>query len=226
MSDDPRHPWPLPRDLRFRDAPHYLGMDRNRFNAEVRPYVTEVPIGKQGIGFDRLELDAWFEDYKSRNGRPARKGERHGTQTSARPHHAGRDLAHRQTHPRAESLPKHWQVRLEEAEKHLARVMEQTRQAQIYGMRPTRTFEQAAAKFVLENQHKRSLSSDIVQLQLLMPSLRCVPISTGCTSACFSLGCDRRRKEGKAVLVLSTTVSRSSGASSIWPLRNGWMNMD
>jgi hypothetical protein len=61
--------------LRFRDAPAYLGMDRNRFNTEVRPYLTEVPIGTQGIGFDRLELDAWFEDYKSRNGRPARKGE-------------------------------------------------------------------------------------------------------------------------------------------------------
>jgi predicted DNA-binding transcriptional regulator AlpA len=63
-----------PRIIRFRDAPNYLGMDRNRFNAEVRPYITEVPIGKQGVGFDRLELDAWFEDYKSRNGRPARKG--------------------------------------------------------------------------------------------------------------------------------------------------------
>ena len=64
-----------PRVLRFRDAPAYLGMDRNRFNAEVRPYLTEVPIGTQGIGFDRLELDAWFEDYKNCNGRPARKGE-------------------------------------------------------------------------------------------------------------------------------------------------------
>ena len=63
-----------PRILRFRDAPRYLGMDRNRFNAEVRPYLTEVPIGRQGVGFDRLELDAWFEDYKFRNGRPARKG--------------------------------------------------------------------------------------------------------------------------------------------------------
>lgn len=63
-----------PRILRFRDAPRYLGMDRNRFNSEVRPYLTEVPIGAQGIGFDRLELDAWFEDYKARNGRPARKG--------------------------------------------------------------------------------------------------------------------------------------------------------
>jgi hypothetical protein len=64
-----------PRGVRFRNAPAYLGMDRNRFNAEVRPFLTEVPIGTQGIGFDRLELDAWFEDYKSCNGRPAQKGD-------------------------------------------------------------------------------------------------------------------------------------------------------
>jgi hypothetical protein len=65
---------PLPRILRFRDAPAYLGMDRNRFNAEVRPFLTEIPIGKQGVGFDRLELDAWLDEYIARNGRPARKG--------------------------------------------------------------------------------------------------------------------------------------------------------
>ena len=65
-----------PRIIRFREAPRYLGMDRNRFNAEVRPYLTEIPIGTQGIGFDRLELDAWVDNYKSRNGRPARNGER------------------------------------------------------------------------------------------------------------------------------------------------------
>jgi hypothetical protein len=63
-----------PRIVRFRDAPFYLGMDRNRFNAEVRPYLTEGPIGKQGVGFDRLELDAWLDDYIARNGRPAQKG--------------------------------------------------------------------------------------------------------------------------------------------------------
>jgi hypothetical protein len=62
----------IPRLIRFRDAPIYLGMDRNRFNAEVRPHLTEIPIGKQGIGFDRLELDAWVDEYVARNGRPAR----------------------------------------------------------------------------------------------------------------------------------------------------------
>ncbi len=61
----------LPRLVRFRDAPVYLGMDRNRFNREVRPHLTNIPIGQQGIAFDRLELDAWVEDYISCNGRPA-----------------------------------------------------------------------------------------------------------------------------------------------------------
>lgn len=62
-----------PRVIRLKDAPGYLGMDRNRFNKEVRPDLTEVPIGLQGIGFDRWELDAWFDEYKERNGRPGRK---------------------------------------------------------------------------------------------------------------------------------------------------------
>ena len=66
-----RHPGIAPRLLRFRDAPRYLGMDRNRFNAEVRPCLTEIRIGRQGIAFDRLELDAWVDHYKTRNGRPA-----------------------------------------------------------------------------------------------------------------------------------------------------------
>jgi predicted DNA-binding transcriptional regulator AlpA len=61
-----------PRLIRFRDAPRYLGMDRNRFNAEVRPYLVEIRIGRQGIAFDRLELDAWVEQYISRNGCPAK----------------------------------------------------------------------------------------------------------------------------------------------------------
>jgi len=61
----------LARIIRFQDAPRYLGMDRNRFNAEVRPHVAEIPIGKDGIGFDRHDLDAWADEYKRRNGRPA-----------------------------------------------------------------------------------------------------------------------------------------------------------
>jgi hypothetical protein len=48
-------------------------MDVNRFNAEVRPFLTEVPIGSQGIAFDRLDIDAWVDNYVACNGRPGRK---------------------------------------------------------------------------------------------------------------------------------------------------------
>jgi hypothetical protein len=41
-------------------------------STQKRPHVTEIPIGKQGIGFDRFEFDAWVDEYVSRNGRPAR----------------------------------------------------------------------------------------------------------------------------------------------------------
>jgi hypothetical protein len=60
------------RFIRLKVAPAYLGMDPNRFNAEVRPYLTEMSIGKQGIAFDRVDLDAWAVEYKDRNGRPGK----------------------------------------------------------------------------------------------------------------------------------------------------------
>jgi len=60
----------LPRFIRLRDAPDYLGMDRNRFNREVRPDIASIPIGIQGIAFDRFDLDHWAEVYKERVSRP------------------------------------------------------------------------------------------------------------------------------------------------------------
>jgi hypothetical protein len=65
-----------PRFIRMRDAPSYLGMDKNRFNRDVRPLLAAIPIGTQGIAFDRLDLDSWADDYKSRNGHPAAQPER------------------------------------------------------------------------------------------------------------------------------------------------------
>ena len=65
---------------------------------------------------------------------------------------------------------------LKEAETYLARLMEQTRQAQVYGVRPARTFEQAAAKFVLENQQKRSIGDDVMHLKQLVSVLSATPL--------------------------------------------------
>lgn len=48
-------------------------MDRNRFDDEVRPYMIEIPIGIQGLAFDRIDLDAWADHYKACSGRPAER---------------------------------------------------------------------------------------------------------------------------------------------------------
>jgi hypothetical protein len=66
----------LPRFIRLRDAPSYLGMDKNRFNRDFRPHLCRIPIGRQGVAFDRVDLDTWADDYKSRNGRPAAQSQR------------------------------------------------------------------------------------------------------------------------------------------------------
>ena len=55
-----------PRFIRMRDAPSYLGMDERTFNAQVRPYLMQIPIAGRGIAFDRVDLDAWADDYKTR----------------------------------------------------------------------------------------------------------------------------------------------------------------
>ena len=49
----------------MKDAPAYLGMDKQIFNYRVRPLLTEIKISTQGIAFDRLDLDAWVEDNKN-----------------------------------------------------------------------------------------------------------------------------------------------------------------
>ena len=211
----------LPRILRFRDAPAYLGMDRNRFNAEVRPFLTEIPIGRQGVGFDRLELDAWLEDYIARNGRPARKGAQHmgrkhfsGLVLRGGIWHIDKRICGRRICQSTEA------AELVEAEKYLARVMEQTRQAQIYGVRPKRTFEQAAAKFVLEHEHKRSLRDDVGRLKNLMPwigGLTLDPFTWGRYNPGSSTGA------GKACPISpSITVCSSFVVSPTWRQASGW----
>lgn len=64
----------------------------------------------------------------------------------------------------------------QEAERFLARLMEEIRQAQVYGVQPSRTFKQAVAKFVLESQHKRSIPDDVCRLEDLMPFIGAVPL--------------------------------------------------
>lgn len=56
---------------------------------------------------------------------------------------------------------------LEEAEKYLAHKIESIRQAVVYGVRPKRTFREAATKYLLENQHKASIANDAMYFKQL-----------------------------------------------------------
>jgi len=51
-----------PRLIRMRDAPAYLGMDKNRFNSVVRPFLTDIPLGKQAIAFSNSNCNQSVKD--------------------------------------------------------------------------------------------------------------------------------------------------------------------
>jgi integrase len=58
---------------------------------------------------------------------------------------------------------------LQEAEKYLARKIEGTRKALVYGERLNRTFRTAATKYLSENESKRSIRDDALHLKQLDP---------------------------------------------------------
>lgn len=66
---------------------------------------------------------------------------------------------------------------LAEAERYLIHRLEEIRQATIYGIRPTRSFRQAALKFLNENQHKASLRMDARLLKQLDPYIGDLPLT-------------------------------------------------
>ncbi|RLA46698.1 MAG: site-specific integrase [Gammaproteobacteria bacterium] len=56
---------------------------------------------------------------------------------------------------------------LKEAEQYLIRRLEEMRKASVYGIRPERSFRQAATKFLLDYQHKRSIDRYAQSLKIL-----------------------------------------------------------
>ncbi len=84
---------------------------------------------------------------------------------------------------------------LEEAEKYLARRLDTMRQAQVYGVRPKRIFRDAALKFMLENQHKKSIRSDAGRLKILDAYIGDLPLEAIHMGALQPF-IEARRKEG------------------------------
>jgi integrase len=64
---------------------------------------------------------------------------------------------------------------LEEAERYLAHLIEEHRRVEIYGLRPQRTFAEAAARY-LEETEKASLWADAIQIKLLRPFIGDSPL--------------------------------------------------
>ena len=56
-----------------------------------------------------------------------------------------------------------------EAERHLIRRLEEIRQASVYGVRPNRSWREAALKYAQDHAHKRSIKRDVQDLKALDP---------------------------------------------------------
>jgi len=66
---------------------------------------------------------------------------------------------------------------LGEAGRYLTHRLEEIRKANVYGIRPERSFRQAATKFLLENQHKRSIDRYAQSLSCLDPFIGDLPLN-------------------------------------------------
>jgi len=67
---------------------------------------------------------------------------------------------------------------LAKAQEYLTRRLEEARQASVFGVRPDRSFRQAATKYLEENQHKRSIADDALHLRQLDPYIGTLPLSS------------------------------------------------
>jgi len=82
-----------------------------------------------------------------------------------------------------------------EAEKFLARRFEQLREAQVFGVRPERTFREAATRYLKENINRSSIENAVLNIKLLDPfvgSLTLNKIHTGSLQSFI----DARKRQG------------------------------
>jgi len=112
---------------------------------------------------------------------------------------------------------------LEEAEHYLARRVEEIRQATVYGVRPKRTFREAATKFLLENQHKRSIQDDALQLRILDPYIGDLPLEAVHMGSLQTFMKERRKKVKTRTVNYGLQVTRHilNLAASEWMDEHG-----
>ena len=118
---------------------------------------------------------------------------------------------------------------LEEAEKYLAKRLEELRQVVVYGSRPKRKFREAATKFLRENQHKKSIQSDAEQLEILDKYIGDLPIEAVHIGALHPFIADKKkdgRKNRTINFGLQIVRHILNLAASEWIDDNGltWLN--
>ena len=152
-------------------------MDRNRFNAEVRGSLTEIPIGIQGVAFDRLELDAWASNISPATGVPVERKElRYGTQKDARPRLRDTGLGESTNTSAGGEFAKALERLGSKKRNATSPVFQGEQKRANLRSKATRTFEQAAAKYVLENDTSEALSDDVGRLKSFMPAIGSAPL--------------------------------------------------
>lgn len=95
-------------------------------------------------------------------------------------------------------------VSLRDAEQLLAKIIEDTRQAQLFGVRPKRTFAQACEYYLIDKADKKSLRDDKMQVRILMPFLGDTFIDE-IHQGTFHFFIERRKKDG----VKTNTINHS-----------------
>ncbi len=116
---------------------------------------------------------------------------------------------------------------LAEAEAYLARRTEEVRQARVYGVRPTRTFRQAATKYLAEasrNGELRSLERNAQALALLDPYIGALPLGQVHMGTVGSYLRDRRQagiKNGTLARDLAVVRRVLNLAARLWRDEHG-----
>jgi integrase len=118
---------------------------------------------------------------------------------------------------------------LEEAERYLVHRLENIRQAKVYGIRPKRTFREAATKFLLEHQHKKSIHVDAWCLKTLDPHIGDLSLETIHMGSLQKYIISRQKEGVKTKTInLSLQVVRCilNLAAGVWMDEHGltWLN--
>lgn len=113
---------------------------------------------------------------------------------------------------------------LEKAELMLARRIEEVRQAQLFGIRPKRSFREAATRYLEENMHLATISQSAQHLKQLDPYIGELPLQQVHMGTLQPFIQDRQKagKKNKTInLVLSTARRILNLSARLWRHENG-----